>query len=208
MTTNKPSYVGTGGTSARTMPSYVSAANGRDDGRPKQKVATMAAQLGEESAREKVRDIETRAIETPEEVHTAVKDRDIQPPGFQPFQFLKQRIEEFLERPDIKNGYRMYNRVVFETVDIPAVDISESFRLKFVPEVLLGEEKERSTTRLFMKFAAPGPDKVMKALERILSDIFDWDAGEKKYGKEGNHQPKIYVYGTYDYPEEVVAIIA
>lgn len=209
MTTKKPSYVGGDETAAvSSLPSYISAMNGRDDGRPKPRIKTMAEQTGEKSSREKVQAYEAKAVETPVEVHAAAEDREIQPPGFQPVQFLQQRIKEFLDHPMIKNGYRLYQRIVFETVDIPAFDIAEAYRLKFVPEVLLGKERERSTTRLFMKFAVPGPDSVLDALEKILTTIHDWDAGEKRYGKEGNYYPKLFVYGTFDYPEEVVAVIA
>lgn len=209
MTTKKPSYIGGEESAAvSSLPSYIAAANGRDDGRPRPRVKTMAEQIGEKSAREKVRDVATKTVETPDEVHVEAKDREIQPPGFQPFQFLKQRVENFLERPEIKHGYRMYQRVKFETVDIPAFDISEAYLHKFTPEVLVGTERERSTTRLFLRFAAPGPDTVLKALEKILTTLSDWDVGEKKYGKDGKYHPKLFVYGTYDYPEEVVVVIA
>lgn len=208
MTKNKPSYVGGEDSAVSSLPSYVSALNGRDDGRPRPKIKTMSEQTGEKSARDKVQSNEAKAVEAPLETHAAAEDREIQPPGFQPVQFLRQRINEFLEHPTIKNGYRLHQRMVFETVDVPVFDISEAYRLKFVPEVILGKERERSTTRLFVKFGVPGPDTVLSALEKILTTINDWDAGDTKYGKKGDYYPKLFVYGTFDYPEEVVVVIA
>lgn len=206
--TKQPSYVGQGATSSPGRPSYLGAMNGADDGRPKPKLRSMAEQVGEYSARERLQDDERRESDLPTDVHTDLKDREVQPAGFQPFAFLKQRVESFLESSAVKNGYRMYKHIVFEILDVPVIDISEAYRQKYTPTIILGTEKERSTTRLFMKFQAPGPDTSLKALEALLTQIVEWDAGEKTYGREKNYIPKAYIYGTYDYPEEVIVVIA
>jgi hypothetical protein len=208
MTIKQPSYIDTGKEPASDRPSFIAAMNGREDGRPKPKLKTFAEQTKAMSPRDAHNlDGHRGDLDLPTDIHTEAKDREIQPPGFQPMPFLQQRVKAFLESPAFKNGYRVYSRVKFETVDIPMVNISDAFEDKFAPVILLGKEKEKSTTRLFLKFGAPGPDTVLEALEKILTALSEWDAGQG-YGKNGKYHPSLYIYGAYDYPEEVIAVIA
>jgi len=209
MTVKPPSYIDTGKEPTSNRPSYVSAMNGQADSRPRPKLKSFAEQTNALSPRDTFNAEGHRGdTDLPTDLHTEPREREIQPPGFQPMPFLRQRVEQFLENPSIKNGYRLYARVKFETVDIPVVNISDAYEDKFEPIILLGKEKEKSTTRLFLKFGAPGPDSTLEALERILTTLVEWDKGEKGYGKTGKYHPTLYIYGTYDYPEEVIAVIA
>ena len=209
MTVKQPSYIDTGKDSTSDRPSYVSAMNGKADNRPRPKTKTFAEQTKALSPRDSYQlDGHRGDLDLPTDIHTEAKDREIQPPGFQPMAFLRQRVEQFLESPTIKNGYRLYARVKIETVDIPVVNISDAYEDKYVPEILLGTEKEKSTTRLFLKFGAPGPDTTLEALEKVLNTLVEWDKGDKGYGKTGKYHPTLYIYGTYDYPEEVIVVFA
>ena len=112
MTVKPPSYIDTGKEPTSNRPSYVSAMNGQADSRPRPKLKSFAEQTNALSPRDTFNAEGHRGdTDLPTDLHTEPREREIQPPGFQPMPFLRQRVEQFLENPSIKNGYRLYARV-------------------------------------------------------------------------------------------------
>lgn len=235
---SKPSYIADSGGYSKerpkksSSPSYVGGYNGRTDGRPKPRFKTMAEQTGYKAGFEESIDNPTPESAITEDMmpvktHCPPEEKEVQPPGFQPFPFIRDKIDEFLNHPKNDVGAaRLYNRIEFEQSDIYAIDIAEADEANLDFEFILGYPADRTRARLFVGFAEPGPETVLAALEKVFHKLTDWMEGkeaqptktpaanvEREGGRDKppvsktHYKQKMYVVTPYDYPGEVAVVV-
>jgi len=213
------------------LPSYVNGGGKYGSAEEEQAPArfkSMAEQTGTDSPWEKDVAYDSGAEQVPSELpnaHLGEKEGEIQPPGWQPYSFLRQKIEEFLNNPKIEQFAQINRRIHFEQTDIPSIRIAEAKAAFVKPDIIFGTEMEKSQTKMIIKFAKPSPDTTLEGLERILQTLFNWDKGREKEPENSstfntkrekgmgnnappvdplNYQQHLYVFGAFDRPGEVV----
>lgn len=213
------------------LPSYINGGGkygSAEEEQPKPRFKSMAEQTGTDSPWEKETSYESGAEQIPSELpnaHLGENEGEAQPPGWQPYTFIRQKIEEFLNNPKIEQFAQINRRIHFEQTDIPSIRIAEAKAAFVEPDIILGTEMEKSQTKMVIKFSKPSPDTTLEALETVLQTLFNWDKGRDKEPaknstfntkrKKGmgnnappvdplNYQQHLYVFGAFDRPGEIV----
>ncbi len=221
------------------LPSYMANDNSEGSLPTKTKFKSMSEQVGHASPWEKAESYPSGELPADmPKTHLGPREGEIQPTGWNPFEFIQAKLNEFLNNPKVKSPHHHRRRIVVEQTNIPSLNISEAKAAHVPHEIILGEELERSQTKIVAKFAKPSTDSTLEALRQVLEVIHDWDngietepmkdsvfnkkrtkldtakRGRKKRDRNASpndplhYKQTLYIYGTFDYPGEIVIAVA
>ena len=164
--------------------------------------------------------------------------REVQPAGFNPYELLRSRVNQFCQDTNNKLGPSILSRFKFSVVDHPMVNVADARYVGFKPIMVAGRCLDGSATKLILGYIQPSQasfDQVWQYLHQVLqlwNDGREFDVGTAPSAVKRSlgdpristgdrpgmnvrpvadgyrHRPTVYIFRPFDFTTQVSVIIA